>query len=263
MDQILMVAATLVFLPGVLHTFVTLRGRNDRASWLAYALVAVGFVVQTAFLVHRGHLHGRCPVTNGFEIIMFLCWSMALFYLVVGSGFRMSVLGVFTAPVIVLMQSAAMVFGNTTPPATRAGTGGFWVELHAALSIMAFGAFGLAAIAGAVFLLQEKQLRSRRPDQSFFRLPPIVDLGRLNTRLMLAGFLFLTVGLVAGFVTGEVTAWVKFLSGGIVWLIYAIILQMGLLRHLPPRRGAVLSLGAFCLSFFTLIGMEHLTRTVT
>ncbi|MFQ3578237.1 MAG: cytochrome c biogenesis protein CcsA, partial [Verrucomicrobiia bacterium] len=125
------------------------------------------------------------------------------------------------------------------------------------------GAFGLAAIAGAVFLLQEKQLRSHRPRQSFFRLPPIVDLGRLNSRLMLAGFLLLSAGLVAGFVTGEVTAWVKFVGGGIVWVIYAVILQMGWLRHLPPRRGAFLSMAAFCFSFFTLIGMEHLARTVT
>ena len=40
--------------------------------------VGLGFIFQTAFLSVRGHALGRCPLTNLFEVFIFLAWSVAL-----------------------------------------------------------------------------------------------------------------------------------------------------------------------------------------
>src|ERR1700743_2383151 len=63
-----------------------------------FGLVVGGFVCQTIFLGVRGHEVGRCPITNFFELLTFLSWSMILIYLVIGSSYRLSLLGVFTTP---------------------------------------------------------------------------------------------------------------------------------------------------------------------
>ena len=58
-----------------------------------------GFILQTIFLFERGHAIGRCPITNYFELLVFMSWSMVLTYLLIGSTYRLSLMGAFTAPV--------------------------------------------------------------------------------------------------------------------------------------------------------------------
>ncbi|HXL27230.1 MAG TPA: hypothetical protein VN952_11150, partial [Chthoniobacterales bacterium] len=44
------------------------------APRLTFGLISAGFVSQTLFLVDRGHQIGRCPITNFFELLVFLGW---------------------------------------------------------------------------------------------------------------------------------------------------------------------------------------------
>jgi ABC-type uncharacterized transport system permease subunit len=39
-----------------------------------------------------------------------------------------------------------------------------WLELHASISLIAYGAFALACIAGVMYLVQERQIK-QAPDQ--------------------------------------------------------------------------------------------------
>src|SRR2546423_6845300 len=74
-----------------------------------FFLVGFGFIFQSAFLSVRGHSVGRCPITNLFEVIIFVAWSVALFYMVVGPAYRLSLMGAFTAPVVALLQVIALL----------------------------------------------------------------------------------------------------------------------------------------------------------
>src|SRR5438132_13547742 len=71
--------------------------------------VGLGFIFQTAFLSIRGHELGRCPLTNLFEVFIFLAWSIGLIYMLVGPAYRLSLMGAFTAPVVVLLQGFALL----------------------------------------------------------------------------------------------------------------------------------------------------------
>ena len=80
-------------------------GYQPRGSILR--AMACGFAFQTGFLVLRGHALNACPLTNLFEVLIFLSWSMVLLYFVVGTAYRLSLLGAFTAPLAFLFQAFA------------------------------------------------------------------------------------------------------------------------------------------------------------
>src|SRR5438876_3764032 len=84
------------------YSLATNRFLTPRITFLA---ICTGFLFTTIFLFGRGHAIGRCPITNRFEVLVFMTWSMVLIYLVIGSTYRLSLMGAFTAPV----ESALMV----------------------------------------------------------------------------------------------------------------------------------------------------------
>ena len=246
--------STLFFLVSFVLTASTLGTRRFFPP-VNFTVIIPGFLLQTAFLVSRGEFRGRCPLTNLFEVIGFLCWALVLFYLIVGTTYRLSPLGLLTAPTVCVLQLFALAVPLDRPN-QAAGAVNPWVETHAALSILAFGAFALAGLAGGMYLWQERQLKTHHVRALFFQLPPIGDLGRLNTRLLLVGFVLLTVGLAAGVGMGVPNSWPHLLWAVVVWLLYAFLVQArwGAWR-LAPRRVASLSVVAFAVALLTLSGL--------
>ncbi len=98
MDRYFLIASTVCFLTAVVHTAVEFRAKVFRPWRFNFFAIGLGFLFQTAFLSVRGHELGRCPITNLFEVFVFLAWSVALIYLLVGPAYRLSLMGAFTAP---------------------------------------------------------------------------------------------------------------------------------------------------------------------
>lgn len=260
MDRGLLVASTFCFLLGFVHSMHALRTRRFQPSRTHFVALLAGFLFQTAFLFQRGEMLGRCPLTNLFEVLIFLCWSVGLLYLVVGPAYRLSLLGTFTSPLIFLIQIGALLAPIDTP-SVRASRPDPWLELHAAISIVAYGAFALACVAGVMYLAQERQLKRHQLGSLFHHLPPIADLARVNRRLMLIGFVLLTAGLAAGFVITAPFPRGKLAWGVGIWIFYGAILQAGWWKKVSPRRVAWLSVVAFALSLSTLWGLNFVAGT--
>src|SRR4051794_29703873 len=104
MERLLLAISTFSFLFGFAHTMYAPGARAYRHSRFNFFANLFGFVCQTGFLYLRGQVVGRCPVTTMFDVLVFLCWSMVLFYLVIGPAYRLSLLGAFTAPLVCTMQ---------------------------------------------------------------------------------------------------------------------------------------------------------------
>ena len=231
--------------------------RHSRMNLVA---IAAGFVCQTAFLYVRGKALGRCPLTNLFEVLVFLGWSMVLFYLLIGPAYRLSLLGFFTSPLVFFFQMFALLTPWDAPARLRPAPNA-WLELHAAVSIVAYGAFALAGVAGVMYLAQERQLKTHNLKSIFYHLPPIRDLATANTRLVLTGLALLTVGLLAGFAMGNAGAHAaKIVWSSAVWLLYALLAGAEWWRRISPRRAALMSVGAFALVLITLSGLTFISQ---
>jgi len=242
------------FLAAIGRTIVALRAGIFRLGRFNFLSIGLGFIFQTAFLSIRGHTLGRCPLTNLFEVFIFLAWSVALIYMLVGPAYRLSLMGAFTAPLVVLLQGFALIapIDIRHPVKLPANS---WLEFHASISLVAYGAFALACIAGVMYLVQERQLKTHQLHSIFSHLPPLTDLFAAITRLLWWGFALYTVGLASGFFVGQPLPYVQVVCAFGVWLLYAAILQGRHLRRLAPKHVAALCIVGFSAAVALLWGI--------
>jgi ABC-type transport system involved in cytochrome c biogenesis permease subunit len=214
-----------------------------------YAAMAAGFALQTVFLYLRGRALGRCPLTNLFETQVFATWAAVLFFLLIGPSYRVSFLGAFTAPLVSVICLAALLLPVDTvraqPPSRSA-----WVEFHAAIAIVASGAFALAFVTGAMYLIQERQLKTRHLTPSFLLLPSIEQLDVIHFRLLIMGFAMLTAGMAGGLISYHIVGhWTvpKIIWASSVWVLYGALVAARGLRTLRGRKVAMASMASFAL----------------
>ena len=254
MDRQLLIVSTVCFLAALVRSAIELRGGVFRPARFNFFAIGLGFIFQTGFLSVRGHVLGRCPLTNLFEVLIFVAWSIALFYMLVGPAYRLSLMGAFTAPLVFLIQSFALLAPIDTArrPNLPANP---WLEFHASFSTLAYGAFALACIAAVMYLVQERQLKTHHLHSIFYHLPPLPDLFGAITRLLWWGFALYTVGLISGFFTGEPVPWAQVVWAIAVWVLYALILQGRYLHKLAPKRVAALCIVGFSAALTLLWGI--------
>lgn len=259
MDRQLLIASTLCYLAAIVRTWFALRGRVALHGRFNFLAIGAGFLFQTAFLSVRGHALGRCPLTNLFEVFIFLAWSVALIYLLVGPTYRLSLMGAFTAPLVFALQMFALlapidVLHQGLLPANP------WLEFHASISMIAYGAFALACVAGVMYLAQERQLKTHQLHSVFYHLPPLTNLFIALTRLLWFGFALYTAGLVSGFFTGGPLPRTKMFCAFGVWILYAAILQGRHLRWFAPKRVAALCVLAFSAAISVLWAINFVSQ---
>ena len=253
MDDLYLILATLTFLGGFILAAISWRRESDLPHGLNIPLAIAGLVFQTLFLGERGDLHGRCPITNGAEILVFVSWSIVIMYLALGRAFRLSLLGVFSMPIVFLFQVIAIISLAIGDPGARPPARlDPWLELHAAMSLLAYGAFGLAAIAGVMYFVQDRQLKSHHPGRLFYSMPPIRYLADALVRLLVIGTVLLSIGIVAAFFMEVKPNAAHLLISGAVWLAYVFLLAAHTLKRLPPKRLALSALVAFAFALATL-----------
>lgn len=261
MDRLLLIASTFCFLLAVVRTVLLIRAGVFRPGRSNFFAIIAGFLLQTAFLAVRGHALGRCPLTNLFEVFIFMAWSVALIYMIVGPAYRLSLMGAFTAPLVLIIQTFALLAPIDRPGAPRVEVNP-WLEFHASMSIVAYGAFALACVAGLMYLLQERQLKTHRLHSVFHHLPPLTDLSAAITRLLWLGFGLYSVGLISGFFTGEPLPRIKMICAIAVWIFYGAILQGRQLFRLTPRHVAFLCVIAFSAAVSVLWGITFVSEKV-
>jgi ABC-type uncharacterized transport system permease subunit len=248
MDHWLLVAATLLALmAGVWGMISVHRGRRSR--WTVPWMLAV-LVCQLAFLLMRGQQRAACPLADRGEILVFLSWSLTLFYLLVGPAYRISLLGVFTAPVVTVFQGIALLPGILDVDPEKVAGGNPLHETHAATSVLAYGALALAAVAGVMFLVLDRQLKEQHLRSGLFRnLPPVRELLVSLMRLLWLGGGLLTVGILAGFLMPHEPAVIGHLLAAVsVWIGYAVLLGVKSVRGLTGRRLSLATVVLFVLS---------------
>jgi ABC-type transport system involved in cytochrome c biogenesis permease subunit len=225
--------------------------RGIRSRWTVLWML-FSFLTQLVVLGMRSELRGSCPLGDTGEILLFSAWSLTLFYMAVGSVYRLSLLGVFTAPLVCFLLLLALMPGmlEVDPPHAKVVDG--WREGHAAFSVLAYGSLGLASVAGVMFLVLNRQLKGARMGAGLFRnLPPARELSAVVKRLLILGFGLLTIGLICGVVMEKADGLGKHLIVALgQWFGYGILVLIEWRRGMPARK---LALAAVALFVFSLM----------
>jgi len=233
---LLLTSSGLAFLAIVMGVISLKRGR--RSSW-TFLFMLASFISQCAFLYVRGELRGECPLGDLGEICVFISWSLSIFYMVIGSAYRVSLLGFFSTPFVVVLCGVAAIPGmmEVAPERVSKESIDAWGELHAALSVLAYGALVLGVIASAMFLVLDKRLKDHDFSGGLFKnLPPVYTLTALSKRLTWVGLGILTGGILSSFGMVHFTFDSPHLWVAIgVWTAYLAFLLWAQFRGMTPR----------------------------
>lgn len=249
------IAVVLYGLSSLYAIFLLRKGfREDNR--INYCLLLGAAVFHTLAMFQRGFSLQRCPINNLYEATLFIGWTIVAAYLVFGFWSRLRFLGAFASPILLAIGIFALMPSLDPPHGDRPVFTGGWLSLHAALILLSYGGFGLSAIAAVMYLTQEHDLKFNKLRAVFSLMPPIQRLELVTSRLLLAGFVLLTAGLVIGVVYLKETHNVYFKRD--TKIFWSLLVWLGCLTLLVSRwrfaqRGRRLAWGAVGMFAFVLL----------
>ena len=146
-------------------------------------------------------------------------------------------------------------------PAFRGG----WLAVHIASIFLGYTAFFLTFVAAIMYLIQERELKSKRPRAFYYRLPSLEICDELYSRSLILGLPFLSLGILTGFVWASRTwkgPWEldpKILASLITWLVYLVLFSTRLSGTWRGRRAAYVAILGFAAMMVTFLGISFLS----
>ncbi len=237
-----------------------------RDDHINYLVLLLGFGLHSAAMLKRGFSLNHCPVSNLYEATIFTLWTLVAVYLAVGLFPRLRFLGAFASPFLFGIGVFALMPGLDGSRSPRPELSPALTSVHAALLALAYGAFGLSAVAAIMYLSQEHNLKFHKLKAIFSLLPPIQRLEAVVGRLLIAGFFLLTVGLALGGLDlarlNNAHAYrgdAKIVWSALVWLIYLGLIVMRWKFAQGGRRFALGTIGTFAFVLLTFWGTNLLS----
>jgi ABC-type uncharacterized transport system permease subunit len=235
--------------------------QDNRASYL---LLLLAFGLHTIAMIRRGFSLHHCPVNNLYEATTFIGWTIVATYLVLGLWSRLRFLGAFASPVLFAIGIFALMPALDPPHGPKPEFPGAATSLHASLILLAYGAFGLASVASVMFLTQEHDLKFHKLRAVLSLFPPIQRLEAVATRLVITGFILLTIGLDIGGHLPRKEGVPFFQDAKVMWSLVLWALYLGLLLARwrfaqKGRRFAISTIGIFAFVLLTFWGTNLLS----
>jgi ABC-type uncharacterized transport system permease subunit len=208
---------------------------------LVIATLGVGLAAHAGALFFAARVLGVPPVT-GFGPALSLAGLMVAATLIAAEiGTRDVTLTLIAGPLAALLTGIGATSGLPAPDAVPPA-GGAWLVSHIAFGFLGIAALATAAAAGAMYLVERHELRSRRFGAVLRLFPPLATLDRVNHVAALAACLALTVGiaLATSYSIAHETAGVAEIIWGITAWLAATALAFGrLLGGWQARRAAL------------------------
>ena len=263
MNIVFFQASFLLYFIGAVISLAHLITLRPGLSRIGRGFLAGGLALHSLAILWRIFEAGRTPLTNLHEALSFFAWAIIGVYFLLYFKYRLEVLGAFVSPVTVVLMVLASLFPKEIVPVEPV-LNSFWLPVHVTLAIVGNAMFALAFAAGVMYLIQERQIKSKKIGGLYRRLPGLKVLDDLNYRCLTLGFPLLTLGIITGSIWAE-SAWGTYWSWDpkqtwslITWFIYAALLHGRLTVGWRGRRAAIFAVAGFFFLVFTFLGVNLL-----
>jgi ABC-type uncharacterized transport system permease subunit len=231
--------ASISALPAVLY---------DRPGWKKICVPAAisAFFFQFVSLVEMlSASHHSLPV-GMHEVQSLLALLICAAFLLVALLYRTVSFGVFALPLsLLLVLGPAMGRDHWTfqSPEIRSG----WLGLHIVALLAAYAALIFSLFANFLYLVQERRLKQKSNVDFLSWLPPLETMERIASGMLLIGFPFMTLGLLAGSLIAQESVGPayfkdpKVLLSFAMWGLYLVMLFVRRQAGLRGRRAVYLS----------------------
>lgn len=238
--------------------------KKDRVTHLAWRAFVTAFILHTLTIVARWIESGHPPVLWTFEHTLASGWFVALVFILVGIRSPATRLaGVLVSPVILMILGYGIMSQGTAieplPPPYKSN----WLWVHVTFAWLAYSAFAISAVVAVLQLLKSRR-RAGRGGVFLDRLPGAETLEDLTFRVILFGFIGLTVEMGAGAIWayglwGRYWAWDPMETWTLIsWLTYGLFLHLRMTMRWRGVRMAWLAIVAFVFIFITFGGIGYM-----
>ena len=224
--NILFFGCLAVYFAAMALQFAALAFKKEALRKAAWFLFLAAFAAHTGYIIARGFVAHRLPLSNQFEFATAFAWGVALLLLILQVRMKADWLSVIALPMTFLILSfAALQPREITDlmPALRSG----WFGFHIGSAVISYSAFIIAGCIGLRYLL----LQRKGKEENLLRLR---QMDWLSYRLVALGLLMLTVTILSGAIWAE-QAWSAFWTWDpkevwalITWIIYVVYLHLRL-----------------------------------
>jgi len=265
MDALFFKVTLVLYLAGTILFLAYVVSRKEALSTFSVIATGVGFCTHLLALLILTIQSGYLPLTNTTEAMSFFSWALVLTFLAVEYRYRIHVLGTFVLPLalVSIIPSAALpMTAKSVDPQLQS----VWLMIHTPLALLGVVSFAMAFVAGVMYLIQERLLKSKRFNSLYYKLPSLDLLDDLNRKAVYLGFPLLTLGILTG------ALWGKYVWGSywnwepkqtltlITWFFYLVVLHGRLTVGWRAKRAAYLAIIGFLGVVFAFVGGTLLAK---
>ncbi|HZT76487.1 MAG TPA: cytochrome c biogenesis protein CcsA [Vicinamibacterales bacterium] len=244
--------------------------RSPIVGRTATTLLIFGALAHTFVIGMQTMEFGHVPVAGATSAISTFVWLLVLSYLYTELTTDERAMGVFILPLVVALQ--AIPAARPSVEVSADVLKGPLFGIHVSSLLFAYASFALACMIAITYMLQFKEIKAKHLGFFYTRLPSLQVLDRMNHVAIVIGWIFLSVGLVVGFVwaaqaksyaagSPQVQAmWIgdpKILVAVVCWVVYSFELFAARLIGWGGRKTAYLSLIGFSIVMFNFVAISY------
>ena len=261
MSTILVWAALGFYGLAIASSLPSLIRRRPRLTPTTLSAVSIGLLAHLAALILAATSQNRLPIVDVGSATSLLAFLVGLAFLVSYMKYRIMTLGIFILPLIFILTLGSLLQGEVNFESPQFRTR--WLIVHTSSLFLGYAALFMHFAASLMYLIQEKEIKSKKPRAFYYRLPSLEILDDLAFKTLLLGLPFLTLGIISGFLWATLTwngLWgldPKIVASVITWAVYMIIFSARLTGRLRGRRAAILALIGYAALIFTFLGISY------
>jgi ABC-type transport system involved in cytochrome c biogenesis permease subunit len=214
------------------------------------------------------------PFASRSHAISTFVWLLGLSYLYLELSTDERAMGVFILPIAVALQMIPAFSPGIENADPVLDSPWFWVHL---LSLMfSYATFAVAGMLGLTYMLQFKEIKKKHLGYFYARLPSLHVLDAMNSRAVVVGWLFLTIGVVVGVIwTAQARALApgnstlqmmslndpKILIALLTWAVYSFEVFARSTMGWTGRRAAWLSAVGFVIVLLNFLPVSYFVQT--
>lgn len=246
-----------------------------------------------SILAGRWVFHGYFPLSNLYESLLFLSWTLLFIHLSLENKTNSKLLGPIIIPIVLLIDGFAsltlpieMQKASPLVPALQSN----WLMMHVSLMMLSYATLITGSLLSILFLmlsfkktkvisaessipkdqlnfaLRESilSLDNNSKSASTFSSKLLENMDNLSYRIISLGFPFLTIGIIAGAVWAN-EAWGSYWSWDpketwalITWLVFAAYLHARIIKGWEGKKPAILASLGFFVVWICYLGVNFL-----
>lgn len=271
-EMILFSCVLVIYLAASIVGLRMIYVKGDRFKPLLIQLIAIGVVLEAVILIFRAVEIKAIPLTGSFESMIVLTIVFGLIYFLFGMVIHQPWFSAVISWVLLIMiLITAVVASPAAKPSDAIATP--WALAHGLAMILGEVMILLAAVSAFIYLIANHRLKQKKITKLIGIVPNLQMLQNTNSYCSLAAFVFVSLGILSGIGMAYMKSTVleislvewfrdlKVISMAIAWLLVLLVVVAQQRNLLHRKTRAYLTLAAFLLILFAMIGVITLFST--